>query len=232
MLPEVKPPKEVEGMYDRIGRQHLSERTFYFGLERKRATALNMESVPGTVEMVIRLLAEYPSGTKVLDYGCGQHKSAYLRAMGFSVHSCDILDFQLDNYTKVDPKAEHLPFSDRQFQVSVISEVVEHIENPWAILRELMRVTSEAIIITTPNVASLKSKEVFAATGYLHWFTPDIAYHITPVFYWQLQRFVAEQGWAIEAVYGNHQAFGLADQGKILDFAESIIVRITPPKHA
>lgn len=46
---------------------------------------------------------------------------------------------------------EKLPFSDKQFDVAVCTDVLEHLENIHNITGELMRITSKYIIITLPN---------------------------------------------------------------------------------
>jgi 2-polyprenyl-3-methyl-5-hydroxy-6-metoxy-1,4-benzoquinol methylase len=219
-------PMEVERIYDRIGRQFVEERTVMIGNARRKVNALKMESTPGTVETIISLLSAFPGDMKLLDYGCGQHQSQYLRQMGFNVHSCDILDFTIPHYTKIDPAKDKLPFSDKQFDVTVISEVVEHVENPWVLLRELVRVTKQCIIVSTPNVVSKKSKEVFVQTNYLYWFTPDVDYHITPVFYWQIEKFCQRENLKLSAMIGNHEIFKLPEAHSVLDDAEVLVYKI------
>ena len=59
----------------------------------------------------------------------------------------------------------HLPFADESFELVVCSEVLEHLPDPAAGLRELLRVSSGAVLLTVPwepwfrlgNVLSLKN---------------------------------------------------------------------------
>lgn len=210
-----------------LGRDILAERTFYFGHKRLRAMALDMESVPGTAEMVLTLLHKLGSGLSVLDFGCGEHKSAYLRRTGHNIHSCDILDLDLDNFTKIDPAAPRLPFEDNQFDIVVASEVLEHVYTPYEMIKELARVAAKKIIITTPNPRCLKSRKMFAKTGYLLWFTPkDFAYHKMPIFDWQIWEFCRQNNMRISQILGNNMAFDLKGGVEVIDYAESLIFEI------
>ena len=228
MLREAKIQSNFAEPYKKIGEQYLSERGFYLGSKHLRAKCLNMESAPGTAETVIHTLKGLNPKGKVLDFGCGQHQSHYLRALGLSIHSCDVLDFNIPNFTKLNPAEARLPFEDDSFEVTVISEVVEHVESPWEVLKEVCRVTSGQIIVSTPNTVSKKSREVFYKTGFLHWFAPgNWDYHISPVFPWQMELFCKRHNLKLVKTLGNTQAFGFG--GPVLDTAESLIFLIEKP---
>ena len=53
-----------------------------------------------------------------------------------------------DRYVQAD--AQELPFADNEFDLAVATELLEHVENPVAALREVSRVAKWAIF-TTPN---------------------------------------------------------------------------------
>ena len=226
VLLKVNAPAGLKEIYENLGSDLTGERTFYLGQEKRRVTCLKMESAPGTSETVIQLLKKEPSGSSILDFGCGQHKSEYLRRMGFNVHSCDVFDFQISNYTKIDPKETKLPFLDKSFDIVVVSEVIEHVESPFALLGELARVAKNYLIVTSPNPQGLKSRKEFFKTGYLYWFAPEnFNYHISPVFSWQVEHFCLRHNFLLEQVLGNHEVFGL-ETGEILKQAEALIYKI------
>ena len=101
-------------------------------------------------------------------------------------------------------------------------------ESPWEILKELARVSKKHVIITTPNPASLKSKSEFGRRGFLYWFAPEnFAYHISPIFWWQIELFCQRHKLQLKKTLGNHQAFLLNDLGRRLDFAEALIYQIS-----
>ncbi len=230
LLSEAVPTGRTVELLRKTDKSFLSERPFYFGLKRMRATGLAMEAAPGTAETVLNVLSRYPKGTAVLDFGCGQHQSAYLKNFGFDVNSCDVLNMDIPNFTQIDPVNSKLPFADKQFDVVVASEVLEHVESPWVVLSELIRISKQAVIISTPNTTSLHSRKVFAKTGYLHWFTPEnFSYHISPIFAWQVELFCKLHNVKLAEILGNHQAFELpSSAGKVLDLAEALVFVIFP----
>jgi hypothetical protein len=81
--------------------------------------------------------------------------------------------------------------ADKEFEVIVSVDVIEHIENPWHFVREAVRCSSRYVIIMTPNVETDLSAKLFLQKRYLHQFTPfdqQQSQHITPVFKWQFQK--------------------------------------------
>ncbi len=58
---------------------------------------------------------------------------------------------------------EVIPLENNQFDCSVAIEVIEHLENQFHFIKEMMRVTKIGgiIIITTPNITSLVSRFYF-----------------------------------------------------------------------
>lgn len=85
---------------------------------------------------------------------------------------------------------ERLPFEASSFDGVVSIETIEHLENPWFFLREVSRVLRPGgfLVLTTPNVSSVFSRVLAAATGKLLWFQPrdlDPLGHITPI-HWHL----------------------------------------------
>lgn len=226
-LTQVNTQKDFQDIFQAGGGlQNVTDRSIMLGNQKMRIKSLDMEAAAGTVETIISLLKDLPKTNQLLDYGCGQHQSKYLRNLGFQVHSCDILPFNLENFTQIDPNEKSLPFADNQFDISIISEVIEHVENPWDLLLELKRVTKDKIIVTTPNIVSKKSKEVFSESGYFYWFTPDVDYHITPVPFWQLENFCKRHGIKISRRAGNHEIFGLLPAEPMLDNAEVLIYEL------
>jgi ubiquinone/menaquinone biosynthesis C-methylase UbiE len=50
----------------------------------------------------------------------------------------------------------NLPFPDEVFDVVHCSHVLEHVNNPWAFLKELKRVSRRAVVVKVPNVGFYK----------------------------------------------------------------------------
>jgi methionine biosynthesis protein MetW len=59
------------------------------------------------------------------------------------------------NAIEADVDSDTLPFPDNSFDLVVATDVLEHFRNPWAVLREMSRVSKKYIFIYSPNFASL-----------------------------------------------------------------------------
>ena len=61
--------------------------------------------------------------------------------------------FDLERYsgTHVRGTGEVLPFKDNTFDTVLLAEIIEHVEDPYSLLTESLRVTREKVVLTTPN---------------------------------------------------------------------------------
>jgi SAM-dependent methyltransferase len=116
--------------------------------------------------MVARALhGRHPGRGTLLDVGCGRGDLwAYVsdrfdRYLGVDAvqydglpHDCDFILADLDHC--------RVPLPDGVADVVAAVETIEHLENPRALVRELMRLTRPGgwVIVTTPNQLSLLSK--------------------------------------------------------------------------
>ena len=100
-----------------------------------------------------------PDPGSVLDVGCRdkvlqRHLPEGTRYVGFDLFPpADV----------VGSAEEPLPFSDDEFAVVVMADVLEHLNDPHAALDEAMRVASTAVVIVLPNLYSLLHRVRFAA---------------------------------------------------------------------
>jgi SAM-dependent methyltransferase len=145
---------------------------------------------------------------RVVDLGAGDgYLAGLLREAGFDVRALDRVatyfaptDIPLDQADL----NERLPYSDGEFDAAVATELIEHIENPWFLIREMHRIIRPGgvAVISTPNVTNLYTRAWYALSGQLFNFMEssyrDIG-HITPVPLWNLRRMV-EGRFDIEAV--------------------------------
>jgi SAM-dependent methyltransferase len=106
---------------------------------------------------------------------------------------------------------ELLPYSDATFDAVVSLEVIEHLENPRHLVREIARIlkVNGRCLITTPNQISLSSKLCLLLRGQFQHFQ-DNSYpaHITALLPVDLKRITAEAGLAFKAI-------GYTDDGRI-----------------
>jgi SAM-dependent methyltransferase len=89
-------------------------------------------------------------------------------------------------------RAGELPPADRVLLV----EVIEHLEAPWSALRAAARLVAPGgwLVLTTPNVATLRHRLELAARGQLTSFRPDNDPHTTPALPHVSERVLSEEG--------------------------------------
>src|SRR5581483_2148422 len=89
-----------------------------------------------------------------------------------------------------------LPPADRVLLV----EVVEHLDAPWSTLREAARLVSPGgwIVVSTPNIATLRCRLDLAVRGELTPFRPDNLPHLTPALPHVTTRVLEEEGLSCE----------------------------------
>jgi 2-polyprenyl-3-methyl-5-hydroxy-6-metoxy-1,4-benzoquinol methylase len=114
------------------------------------------------------------AGARILDAPCGGGGLvSTLRGAGFDAVGADI-DVSAARrlggaFTRAD-LAQPLPWPDATFDVVLSVEGIEHLENPFAYLRELHRVLipGGTLVLTTPNIGSARSRVRFFGSGFFH----------------------------------------------------------------
>jgi len=126
------------------------------------------------IKSVLELLEDVPGeGRRVLDVSC--KRGEILRALkgrGFAVQGTqfaadapDVEGIPIDRGVDL---LKGLPYPAESFDVVLLIEVIEHLENHRAAICELARVLKPGgiLILTTPNVMRIKSRLHFFLTGY------------------------------------------------------------------
>jgi 2-polyprenyl-3-methyl-5-hydroxy-6-metoxy-1,4-benzoquinol methylase len=112
---------------------------------------------------LLDLVGELPPHARVLDAGCGAGPALrYLDQHGMTPYGCDLIEYPLVQAHRFVPDARlvrcdadsPLPFGTGSFHVVLMSEVIEHVADPGAALRECYRVLCPggAVALTTPNL--------------------------------------------------------------------------------
>ena len=161
------------------------------------------EAIYGAVEKVVkrRLNLTAPA---CLDIGAGSGDLLKLLRQGWPEMQADACDYHIErfalqdvNIVQIDLNTQPLPYADGSFDLVTCSEVLEHVENYRAVLREIHRVLKPGglMVVTTPNVLNMKSRLRYLISGFASLFGPlpvknqdrfATSGHITPIPYFYL----------------------------------------------
>lgn len=172
------------------------------------------ESAAAIYRMVIQALkGRHRGGGVLVDVGCGTGnlwsfaRDHFSRYIGVDVVRYD--GFPKDaTLCTVDLDRGRVPLEDGSADVVAAVETIEHLENPRAFLRELVRVVKAGgwIVVTTPNQLSLLSKMTLVMKNRFNAFQ-DNCYpaHLTALLEVDLRRMALECG-LVEATifYSEH----------------------------
>ena len=121
---------------------------------------------------VARLLAERHATGTLADIGCGTGDlwraaaGGFARCIGIDAVRYDGLPADVD-FRVADLDTTGLPMADGSVDVAAAVEVVEHLDNPRALVRELVRVVRRGgwIVVSTPNQLSVLSLLTLVVKG-------------------------------------------------------------------
>jgi SAM-dependent methyltransferase len=144
-------------------------------------------SAVSTNRRVAELLPDLDwSAAQLVDVGAGRGYFLGLLARGLEhlrqaparhLHACDLFpaDFEVPGLTCAQAGENgSAPFADQAFDAVVSIEVIEHLENSYAFLRELFRLAKPGatVIVTTPNTLHLQSRVRNLVFGFPTLFDP------------------------------------------------------------
>lgn len=181
-----------------IGRKKLD---YYKGLLIKADLGLHQQIAKKVCEKI-------PVSGFLLDLGAGEGAlSARLVDLGYGVMSvdkdegsfkCKQAKFVHIDFDDPDEMANFVTEHENVFDAALGVEVIEHVQDQWQYVRQLMRMVKPGgmILITTPNITSWLSRLIFFFTGRFHQFGDgDLSYgHINPISPWELSLILHEVG--------------------------------------
>lgn len=166
----------------------------------KQSLGMSNEAI---YRMVVRALDEWQiSGNIVVDVGCGAGLlRSYLKDRFKHYIGVDVVRYEAfpttAEFHRVNLDTGRASLPDEVADVVVSTETIEHLENPRAFMRELVRLTKPGgwVIVTTPNQLSIRSlitliiKHRFASFQDV-----DYPMHITALLEIDLKRMASECG--------------------------------------
>lgn len=180
----------------------MSNLTSYYTDGHRGYTASKDALNDSRIANLVDALRVLPKGSKILDVGCGDMSLSRLLP---EYHWTGI-----DLDTSKDPRIigqdlARTPylFPDRAFDAVVCSEVLEHLFDPVAVLREARRLCKSLLVITVPNLQNLDLQlsgpnilqfdpDNTTSVEHIRWYTPT-----------SLISMVEREGFTAQAVIGN-----------------------------
>src|SRR5277367_487741 len=144
-------------------------------------------SVAAIVDAALSAAAPEP-GLRWLDVGCGtgdllrRIRDEYSPA---SLRGLDLIDW-LDGDLRADVEFEAVAIEEAaglaQADRVMLVEVIEHLPSPWTALRKAAELVAPGgrIVVTTPNIATLRTRLELALRGNLTSFRPGYTPHMSP----------------------------------------------------
>ena len=170
---------------------------------------------------VIQILEKEPRA-KLLELGAGGGEvSKLLKNKGFQVISLDIdqqrfkyrgeIEFQQADLN------QGLPFSNDSIDYILMLEVIEHLKNPYFVLKEINRILKKQglLFLSTPNILNLKSRLRFFIEGTYDYFREpplDLAHsyghglfdiHLVAYKYPELEYILFDSGFTVEDIFSS-----------------------------
>lgn len=176
---------------------------------RQRASDLSLGASHKVIySRAVELLKEKKASAKHLDFGSGQ--GLFLKILLDELAGVDLTGIDLmakpkslaDSITwVVQDLNKELELTDNSFNSISALEIIEHLENPRHVFRELYRILNPGgcLVLSTPNNESWRSILSFMKRGHFVAFTDrDYPAHITPLNRKDLLRIAQESGFQFD----------------------------------
>lgn len=133
---------------------------------------------------LIRFVRKHGSG-RILDLGCATgNYCLHLQGLGYDIAGADIhpeyVRIAQSRGVEAYQIGDGVPLPDRSFDTVLLFEVLEHLPDPVAVLKEAKRLCRGTVLLTTPNsggIDALREQgllfEHFADMDHRNFFTPE-----------------------------------------------------------
>jgi 2-polyprenyl-3-methyl-5-hydroxy-6-metoxy-1,4-benzoquinol methylase len=143
-------------------------------------TEIKPIAMPGTHESFFKYFQEQNKSKKlkVLDLGAGHGAfTKRLYDLGYNIEACDLFP-EIFHFDKIKCEKVNItsdfPYEDACFDLVIAVEVSEHILDHEVFFKEINRILKPGgeLMLSTPNILSLKSRMVFLLRGFYYSFGP------------------------------------------------------------
>lgn len=128
-------------------------------------------------------------GVTLCDVGAGSGEFAKdAKKKGYKVSTCGYENLNIKGvpFQWVDLNKGNIPYPDKSFDIVTAIELIEHLQNPFHLIRELNRICKKGgyVIVSTPNTANWYYRLYYLLFGKLIGFDKNDGYsldHISPI---------------------------------------------------
>ncbi len=191
---------QSDSLKDKLKTVCLEELGHYPKPDKHILTVLARKAVAFAAARHISVKVPYMENGRILDVGCGSGKFLrWLKDHGWDVYGVELSGKAAQNAAKsgLDVFCGELPdagFPPHYFDVILINQVLEHVHDPMAMLKEANRLLKDGgkLIVGVPNVASYESR-IFGK----YWSPLDIPRHLYHFSFPVLKAMLHEAGFLV-----------------------------------
>lgn len=149
------------------------------------------------------MVAAAATGATVLDLGYAQDPNPYLRGhrVGVDLRRPEPGAVRYDEEIVADVRDLGTVLDGRVFDTLACCELIEHLEEPYALLRSLRPLVAPAgrLVLTTPNPTGLPVVLLEWVRSHRRFYTEEHAYYFAPRW---VERMLVRTGWHVREVRG------------------------------
>lgn len=198
-----------------------------------------IRAAPGLHDKIFSLVRDCLHSGEVIDLGAGQGALAErLSDAGYQVTAVDVNveDFKSKNCFRhlvldFNNKGQVEKFESEhrgRYDIALGIEVIEHVENPWNYVRQLVALTKKngSVIVSTPNCSSWHSRLRFLLSGVYDEFSETSQDgHINPITPWELAMIMTRSGLSDVKIYSAGRIYEHPGILQLLFSACSFVIR-------